>query len=124
MTLRLTALHYHANELLLCSASLALVYSSALSTYLAYTTLGPAIRPRINATVIETPALANNTHKRPHHMPQRTLHRATALFSFPTQLRSCTMMNPWLTAGEWKTTAVGEHAPQRDSWLPYTPSPL
>lgn len=56
-------------------------------------------------------------------MPPRTLHRATALFPPPTQLRSCTMMNPWLTAGEWKTTVLGEYAPQTTNWLPYTPPP-
>ncbi|KAK1250554.1 hypothetical protein MKX08_010557 [Trichoderma sp. CBMAI-0020] len=34
------------------------------------------------------------------------------------------MANPWLTAGEWKTTVLGEYGPQRNNRLPYTPPPL
>lgn len=122
MTLCLTALHYHANELLPCLASPVLVYSSAFSTYLYHirTSNTPSYKRHRDGNPQLWPITLHNS---PHHMPPRTLHRATALFPPPTQLRSCTMMNPWLTAGEWKTTVLGEYAPQTTNWLPYTPPP-
>lgn len=60
-------------------------------------------------------------HNSTHHMPRQALHKATALFSSPTQLRSRTMANPMLTAGERRKTVLGEYAPQKNNLLPYTP---
>ncbi|KAL7895672.1 hypothetical protein HDV64DRAFT_256444 [Trichoderma sp. TUCIM 5745] len=82
MTLWLTALHYHASELLLCLASLVRVYSSALFTCLYH--IRTINTPSYKRHRDGNPRLWPITlHKRPHHMPQRTLHRAIALFSFP-----------------------------------------